>query len=232
MQNSLLALTILTAACSTTAAAKPPVSPMPDDGATVAELAQHRAQLIGWLHEYREAGVFPTDANKLPISAFKDAQGVRCPMAELLHKSGRDDLVDAVAKEANTVRLEDVHTGPLHDWMLGSGLTEEEISMVQGAMNISYEWMPAEDNHILEARAAVRAKLEIAELALRNSTGASLVAAKARLPGTATLAQLARAPVHGAVVPATAIPREVAVSVVPQRRVVMRRTYPQFQLGN
>src|SRR4051812_34909403 len=156
MQKHLLVLSVLAAACSTTAIAKPPVSPVPQDGATVAELAQHRAQLIGWLHEYREAGVFPVDATGMPMSAFKDAAGVRCPMAELLHKSGRDDLVDAVAKEANTVRLEDVHTGPLHDWMLGSGLTEEEISMVQGAMNISNEWMPQETEHgssILAAKA-------------------------------------------------------------------------------
>ena len=218
----MLALSMLVAV-STSAAADP--SP---DSLTV--LAAKRAQLIGWIHDYREAGVFPTDAAGKPASVFIDAKGIRCPMAELLHKSGRDDLVAAVAKEANTVRLADVHSGPLHDWMLGSGLTQQEIALVQGAMNISFDWMeieePREHEHILAGKAAVRAKLEVAELALRDNTANSLATMARRVPARASVQALAASPVSGAVLPATAVSRAPKLQVVqPSRRVVMRRGF-------
>ena len=98
----------------------------PAPAAPSSELAQHRAQMLGWLTEYTEAGVFPTDEAGLPVSVFKDSHGVRCPMAELIFRSGHADLVDAIAAEDNHARLADVHDGPVHDWMLGSGLTHDE----------------------------------------------------------------------------------------------------------
>lgn len=244
MHKSLVAFSfLLTAACSSTSSAKPVLVPAPVVVPSLAaqdnlvQLAQRRAQLIGWLHDYREAGVFPADAAGKPASVFMDASGVRCPMAELLHKSGRDDLVAAVTREANGVRLIDVREGPLHDWMLSSGLTIDEINLVQGAMNISMDWMPIEEEvpqeHILAGKAAVRAKLEVAEMALRDNTAASLTQVVAKLPGKVTLAQLAASPVTGTVVPATAIPKPVALTIAPMRgRVVYRRTYPQFQIRN
>lgn len=243
MQKSLVALSFLfAAACSSTSSARPILVPAPVVVPSLAaqdnvlQLAQRRAQLIGWIHDYREAGVFPSDAAGKPLSVFMDDQGVRCPMAELLHKSGRDDLVASVVKEANGVRLIDVRTGPLHDWMLSSGLTIDEINLVQGAMNISMDWMPIEEEqpqeHILAGKAAVRAKLEVAEMALRDNTAGSLAAIARGLPAKATLAQLASTPVSGAVVPAAAIPKPVALRIVPQRRAVLRRTYPQFQIRN
>src|SRR5258706_2250486 len=111
MIRTLLALSFV-AGCST---AKPPAPVSPSD--TTVELAARRAQMIGWLHDYGVAGVFPTDDAGQPLSVFRDPRGVRCPMAELVHKSGRDDLVDAVVAENNTVRLADVHDGPLHEWI-------------------------------------------------------------------------------------------------------------------
>jgi len=175
---------------------------VPDEA--VLQLAAHRAKLIGWLHDYRDAGAFPTDEAGNPISVFVDAHGVRCPMAELLHKSGRDDLVDAVAKEANGVRLADVHEGPLHAWMLGSGLTMDE-----GAMNVDFGWMQREEHaaQTLAARAEVRGKLEASEIALRDNTSAALAAAAKRLPAQQRPAQLAIAPIRGAVIPKAAIPK-------------------------
>jgi len=212
----------------TTSQAAPPVMPAPvaaaPSSANLLELAQRRATLIGYLHDYREAGLFPRDVTGMPASVFLDAQGVRCPMAELLHKAGRDDLVAAVAKEANTVRLADVHAGPLHAWMLGSGLTQEEISLVQGAMNVSLDWMPSEEgSSILAGTAAVRAKLEIAEIALRDNTATSLATAHKRLPANTPPEQLVAMAIHGTVVPATAIALPLAGSRL-LTRVASRRS--------
>lgn len=217
-------------ACSTSRVSASPTPSAPPAVASpstevVIELAAQRAKLLGWLHDYREAGVFPSVLG-MPASVFVDPTGVRCPMAELLHKSGRDDLVEAVAREANTVRLADVHTGPLHAWMLGSGLTQEEIALVQGAMNISFDWMPEQPQQgaqQLAAKAAVRAKLEIAELALRDNTGASLATAAKRLPRAEHPEALTLVPVHGEVVPKAAVPRVALEAViVPSARLVRR----------
>ena len=160
------------------------------------ELAVRRARLISWLHDYRVAGVFPSDGAR-PISVFVDERGVRCPMAEMIHMSGRDDLVEAVHRENNALRLADVHSGPLFDWMLASGLTQEEAILVQGAMTVEPgRWMIESPNASQLAIANVTGKLEMAEAALRNATATSLALATQRLPRV-PIAVLARSPIAG-----------------------------------
>ncbi len=215
-------------ACSATTPPPVAVAPTTASNEAVLQLASQRARLIGWLHDYREAGIYPTDAAGRPASVFVDAQGVRCPMAELLHKSGRDDLVEAVAREANAVRLADVHTGPLHAWMVGSGLTMEEISLVQGAMNVDFGWMQynEEASQMLAARAEVRGKLEASEIALRDNTAASLSNALKRLPPQQQPETLAATPVRGAVIPKAAMPKlAIAPVQLPRTIVLGRRGY-------
>ena len=204
MTRMLLVLAIVSGCSSTTMPA-----PQAPTNAT-AELAGRRAQIISWLHDYSVAGVYPTDAIGRPMSVFVDDKGIRCPMAELIHKSGRDDLVDAVKRENNAVRLADVHTGPLHDWMLSSGLTQEEIVFVQGAMNIDF--MGRERGgpsfQLAVFAAEVKGKLEMAEAALNSATGTSLLTAVRRLPAKDP-AVLAATPIAGAVLPKTATPPPV-----------------------
>lgn len=181
-------------------------TPAPQSASSpVASLAGRRAQLIGWLHDYRMAGVFPKAANGRMLSVFVDDNGVRCPMAELVHASGRDDLVDAVHRENNTVRLASVHSGPLFDWMLASGLTQEEIAMVQGAMNI-YEGnnfvVSFGERQVAIDQAAVQGQLQMAETALRQATATSLAIAASRLP-TPDITALATTPIgHGSLLAA------------------------------
>lgn len=209
---------LLLSACSSTHAAPAIATPAPAVVANdaVYELAARRAQMIGWLKEYREAGQYPTDVSGRVASVFVGENGVRCPMAELLHKSGRDDLVAAVAKDNNTVRLADVHDGPLYDWMLSSGLTMDEINLVQGIANIDYGWMnndnvlPIQElgpnDVILAGKAQVRGKIESVELALRDNTGTSLAIAAKRIPAERTIDGLAKAPIEkAAVVPAPTV---------------------------
>ena len=194
--NRLIMFAMLCSACATTT---PLTAPSPG----LADLATHRAQAIAWLHDYRQAGAFPTGDNGMPLSVFRDRRGVRCPMAELIRASGRDDLVDAVATRDNALRLADVHAGPLYDWMLHSGLTLDEIAMVQGAMRDD----ELENFAFASPRLALRAgqiaharvvgRLEMAEAALRTATPHVLasIADRAAAPHVAT----------GPVVPPTAI---------------------------
>lgn len=113
-----------------------PVSatPEPDPADVRAELARRRELALERLHAYRVAGVFPTDELGLPLGVFRDDHGVRCPMSELIFQSGHPELVDEVVRTNNRIKLADVTDGALMDWMLGSGLTRDEIIAIQGVM--------------------------------------------------------------------------------------------------
>jgi hypothetical protein len=166
-------LLVFVMACVST---KAPVSPSAPD------LAARRAQMIAWLHDYAAAGVFPRDDAGRPLSVFRDAHGVRCPMAELIYRSGHADLVDQVATTHNNLRLADVHDGPLHAWILASGLTQEEVVMIQGAMTVGEMREMREANQMMLARAwgEVAGSLKTAELALRAASPYAIQLAQTR----------------------------------------------------
>jgi len=189
MKMLALMTTIFAVACHTAPHSEAPAIPTPiaatkiSPAEATAELAGRRAQMIAWLHEYMEAGQYPTDDAGLPRSVFVDANGIRCPMAELIWRSGHADLVEAVAKEHNEVRLAAVDEGPLLDWMQSSGLTRDEINLVQGAADIDYTWLQeAPNENVILARGEVRGRLESAERALRDGTSHSLAVAVKALP--------------------------------------------------
>ncbi len=168
---------LMIALCACQSAPRP-TTPSPQ----LAELGARRAQMIEWLRGYYEAGVYPTDELGKPISVFEDARGVRCPMAELIYRSGHGELVAEVAARDNKLRLADVKDGPLLDWMQQSGLTIEEIAMVQGAMDIDYSWMPVQvEEQTILAKGQVRGRLETAVVVLDTSKNTSLDVAAARL---------------------------------------------------
>ncbi len=84
------------------------------------------------LQEYSLYGVFPTNKDfpeKTPY--FVDAKGTPCAVANLMVEDGQKDLVQAIAKKNNQVRVKDVKDGPLIDWILRSGLTQEECARIQ-----------------------------------------------------------------------------------------------------
>ncbi len=97
-----------------------------------AELARRRAINLKRLADFRKKGVFPQNLyiDGL-VNLFRDEQGRLCAMATLIKASGRQDLVDAIALENNTVRMGEVVSGPLFDWILRSGLTLEEVGLIQ-----------------------------------------------------------------------------------------------------
>src|SRR6266568_2973095 len=69
---------------------------------TPSQLAQ-RTRLIAWLHEYRNAGIFPIN-DSFPgrmVPFFRDSKGTLCAMAYLIDRSGRSDIVDRIARTQN-----------------------------------------------------------------------------------------------------------------------------------
>jgi len=103
------------------------------DSALRQKLATHREQQIKRLHEYAVAGQFPHNmTSPTDLHMFKDADGRLCAVANLIHRDGRDDLVNVAVNTNNQLAIHDVHSGePMMQWILESGLTQEELERVQ-----------------------------------------------------------------------------------------------------
>jgi hypothetical protein len=103
------------------------------DRATVrAALARARAANLAAFRAYQKKGVFPSNTFKPgKLNVWRDADGHLCAAATIINASGQSDLVDRVAEQNNFIRLADVEQGPLMDWILTSGLTQDEIAAIQ-----------------------------------------------------------------------------------------------------
>lgn len=128
-----LAAMLLMTGCHDPDAAQGQRRPTTQQAETVrAQLAAHRDQQTARLHAYAGAGQFPHDYTTAPsLHMFRDAEGRLCAVANLVHQDGRDDLVEATVRTRNDLAVADVHDGPILDWMLGSGLTQEELARIQ-----------------------------------------------------------------------------------------------------
>jgi len=106
--------------------------PIPDRATVRAQLARHRVQQIARLTGYAQRAEFPHNFDN-PTSAhiFRDAAGRLCAVANLVHQDGRDDLVNATVRGKNDLAIGDVNDGPMLDWILASGLTQEELVHLQ-----------------------------------------------------------------------------------------------------
>ncbi|MFK7928574.1 MAG: hypothetical protein AB8H79_10330 [Myxococcota bacterium] len=119
--------------------AQTPASPSPSAEASpdyrrawFAYFHAQRAQHIDVLERYAERGTFieAPEVNGY-FHRFVDDRGHRCPVAELVWRSGDRELVQSTARDDNEVELATVRDGPLMEWILTSGLTQEEIATIQ-----------------------------------------------------------------------------------------------------
>lgn len=104
----------------------------PDRAALRAMLAERRRAHLAELRRYVREGEFPVNGyQEGMLNVFMDGEGHLCAVANLMAFDGRIELVRATASATNFVVLRDVHDGPLHDWILSSGFTQEEIALIQ-----------------------------------------------------------------------------------------------------
>lgn len=93
-----------------------------------------RERALRALAAYRERGDF-TRQELLPgalVPQFVDRDGRRCAVAELLHASGRDDLVERVRRENNQAWVADLAADEeLLSWLASNGLTLVEAVRIQ-----------------------------------------------------------------------------------------------------
>lgn len=133
------------------------------------KLAAARAKHIEQLHAYWVAGEFPLNETEDEIAnIFRDHQGHLCAVANMLWQDGKTQLVEATAATDNLIRLADVHDGPLYDWVMQSGFTQEEVAMIQ------VPYMPYNPNARLEETQRLQSHLAEVERRLRDDTPQSL----------------------------------------------------------
>ena len=157
------------------AGAREPITP-PRSKLSREDLAAHRKLQIERLHAYAEAGVFPRNPSRSPepVHMFRDADGRLCAVANLIHLDGLDAEVDRMAKEHNDIVVADEPSGALHDWVLTSGLTHEEVRRIQGAGFFG-------EPMIVDGPALERQKTALLQLHLRAVEGELIAASEGSL---------------------------------------------------
>ncbi len=144
MSRILLACSVVAALCSAASAerayaphfAQPPIDtiapPVLDRTAVRDALLRAREANLEAFRGYVRGGVFPSNVYKPgALNVWRDQDGHFCAAATIIKQSGQDELVAHVADQNNFIKLADVTQGPLMDWILTSGLTQEEIVEIQ-----------------------------------------------------------------------------------------------------
>jgi hypothetical protein len=171
--------------------ATPAPTAAPARAAVYAALAARRKANLARFKAYRTAGAYPhnprssEDIDRGPIARniWLDAEGHYCAAATMILGSGATDLVERTARDDNFVHLADVTSGGLLAWMLTSGLTQEEVALIQEPfMEIERpDQREAEDQRLAARYAEV-------EATIKAQRKASLQLATDRLMANPTLA--------------------------------------------
>jgi hypothetical protein len=104
----------------------------PGHAVLVNALAIRRAQNLARFHAYRTKGVYPHDyVAQTSENIWRDDDGHLCAAATIIDADDQHELVEEIAKNQNGVKLGEVTSGPLLDWILTSGFTQVEISTIQ-----------------------------------------------------------------------------------------------------
>lgn len=97
------------------------------------QLAQ-RTSLINELEVYKNRGLFPQNYYRLErIPVFIDEHGTHCAVGHLLQFSGYDHIAQRIAKTDNYIWVKDIKDQDVIEWQIQSGLTFEELKIIQGA---------------------------------------------------------------------------------------------------
>jgi uncharacterized protein YjbI with pentapeptide repeats len=97
------------------------------------ELRANRALQIERLRQYARRGLFPLNEHHSwrPIPIFVDRHDTACAVGHLMRQTGRNHAVEEIARRNNHVYVPDVRNGLLVEWVLQSGLTQEEAALIQ-----------------------------------------------------------------------------------------------------
>ena len=182
----------------------PGATTIPTRAAVRAALAARRAKNLVAFHAYRTAETYPSNVYVDGArNVWRDQDGHLCAAATIINKSGATELVGRTADNNNFIKLADVHSGALLDWMQTSGFTRDEMILIQRPM------MPVVQKPVEkpEAKIAISAKLRRAETQrlakLYAAIESTLTAQREHSLDVATDLLMQRPDLAAALVPAT-----------------------------
>jgi hypothetical protein len=95
-------------------------------------LQQTRKQYLDRLHDYAVRGIFPRNYKRLPYSpCFIDHDGRECAVAHLVLVAGQTKLANEITTAANYAYVPQMTFPELDNWAAQSGLTKEELALIQ-----------------------------------------------------------------------------------------------------
>jgi hypothetical protein len=151
------------------------------------DLLRARRQLqVERLRAYATAGEFPrNDFQPGFASILIDAEGRPCAMAHLVIADGHRPLLEQLAAADNSLQFGAVTEGPLFDWILTSGLTQDEAAFVQAPDFFIGDALPPEPTELLVSaeRERLRAHFLAAAAQIEAYTEDNLDVAAARAAG-------------------------------------------------
>lgn len=145
-------------------------------------LTARRAVMLDELQRFGEAGVFPLNfTTPGRANVMIDEAGNLCAVAHLMSTTGQDAMVRRASRANNAMLFANVPSGPIHNWVLRSGFTREEISRIQEP----YEFQDRRANALSPGRVIERDRLmahfEQLVPQLRESAAQSVAVAVERL---------------------------------------------------
>jgi len=97
-----------------------------------AALEQARTNSLDAFKVYFTSQVYPSNTyTNGSLNVWRDEDGHYCAAATIIRISGRIAISEEVPATNNNLRLINVTDGPLMDWILTSGLTQQEIDQIQ-----------------------------------------------------------------------------------------------------
>ena len=97
-----------------------------------AKLAEARERSIAAFHAYRTTSSYPSNTfTDGALNVWRDLEGRFCAAATILRVTGGLLMSERIAAEDNNIKLADVTDGAMMDWILTSGLTQEELALIQ-----------------------------------------------------------------------------------------------------
>jgi hypothetical protein len=141
------------------------------------EPRRRRVRLLDHLQRYWQAGVFPRngpDDGQRPT--FIDGRGARCAVAALIEQTEGSALIDALDRRYHHAYLAEIDDPALAAWADASGLTRDELALIQPAY-------PAERPETLLDRMEIKLGADYRRAVIRDAAPdlAQLGAARAEL---------------------------------------------------
>ena len=136
LASLVLATTMSSAAC--TGITRPAPRSVPqhtqlDRAAVRAKLAARRKVVFARFLAYREGRVYPI--NNLPVDGPRhlwfDDWGNLCAAATLISADWGRDATMRIGATDRQIQIASIHTGAVNDWILTSGLTQQELVAIQ-----------------------------------------------------------------------------------------------------